>query len=97
MRSRLVGFRSVIVAGREVKWWISAIASWARRFGRNPYEHGRKSASKTGSSTALHAAWTTRSVTVGIPKLRSFPPPLGIFTRRTGDGRYSPDFSKSRT
>ena len=31
---------------------------------------------------------------MGIPKLRSFPPPLGIFTRRTGDGRYSPDFSK---
>src|SRR5829696_7940601 len=77
--------------------WISAIASCARRLGRNPYEHGWKSASKTGSSTALHAACTTRSSTVGIPRLRSFPPPLGIFTCRTGDGRYSPDFSRSRT
>ena len=28
--------------------WISAIASCARRFGRNPYEHGWKSASKMG-------------------------------------------------
>ena len=23
-------------AGRDVRWWISAIASWARRFGRKP-------------------------------------------------------------
>ena len=35
----------------EAKWWISAIASCARRFGRNPYEHGLKSASKIGSRT----------------------------------------------
>jgi hypothetical protein len=41
---------------RVPKWWISAIASWARRLGRNPYEHGSKSASKIGSSTSFSAA-----------------------------------------
>jgi len=45
--------------------WISEIASCARRPGRNPYEHGWKSASQMGSSTSLRAAWTTRSATVG--------------------------------
>ena len=53
--------------------WISEIASCARRPGRNPYEHGWKSASKTGSSTSLSAPWTTRSARVGIPSLRSLP------------------------
>jgi hypothetical protein len=76
--------------------WISAIASCARRFGRNPYEHGWKSASKMGSSTSLRAAWTTRSVTVAIPSLRSLPLFFGIITCRTGTGRNSPDFSESR-
>ena len=37
----------------------------ADRFGRNPYEHDMKSASKIGSSTILAAAWATRSRTVG--------------------------------
>src|SRR6266487_3369549 len=41
------------------------MASWARRPGRKPYEHGRKSASKIGSSTSFSAACTTRSRTVG--------------------------------
>jgi len=80
----------------EDRWWISAIASCARRLGRNPYEHGTKSASKMGSSTALRLAWTTRSATVGIPSLRSLPLALGIITCRTSTGRNSPDFSKSR-
>ena len=60
-----------------VKWWISAIASCARRFGRNPYEHGWKSASKIGSSTSFSAACTTRSVTVGMPSAAQFPARLG--------------------
>src|ERR1035437_10208271 len=51
--------------GLQVKKWISEIASCARRFGRNPYEHGLKSASKMGSRTAFRLAWTTRSATVG--------------------------------
>jgi hypothetical protein len=51
--------------GREVM--DSAIASCARRLGRNPYEHGWKSASKMGSSTSFRLAWTTRSAMVGIP------------------------------
>ena len=45
----------------EARRWISAIASCVRRFGRNPYEHGRKSASKIGSSTSFRLVWTTRS------------------------------------
>ena len=50
-----------------------------------------------GSSTAFRLAWTTRSVTVGIPSFRNFPDfPLGIITCRTSAGRYSPDFSESR-
>ena len=36
------------------------------RFGRNPNEHGQKSASKIGSSTIFSAACTTRSRTAGI-------------------------------
>src|SRR6266566_5454135 len=51
--------------GSDAKWWISAIASCALRFGRNPYEHGWKSASKMGSSTSFRLAWTTRSAMVG--------------------------------
>ena len=79
-----------------VKMWISAIASCARRLGRNPYEHGLKSASKMGSSTSFRLAWTTRSAMVGIPRLRSFPFAFGIITCRTSTGRNSPDFSESR-
>lgn len=45
-------------------------ASVADRFGRNPYEHGKKPASKIGSSTILAACWATRSRTVGIPNGR---------------------------
>ena len=72
------------------------MASCARRFGRNPYEHGWKSASKMGSSTSFRLAWTTRSAIVGIPSFRSFPFALGIITWRTSTGRNPPDFSESR-
>ena len=41
-------------------------ASCADRLGRNPKLHGRKSASKTGSSTIFTAACTIRSRTGGI-------------------------------
>ena len=40
-------------------------ASCADRLGRNPKLHGRKSASKTGSSTIFAAACTIRSRTAG--------------------------------
>jgi hypothetical protein len=33
--------------------------------GRNPYETGKKSASKMGSNTSFSAAWTTRSAMLG--------------------------------
>ena len=72
------------------------MASCARRFGRNPYEQGRKCASKMGSRTSLSAACTIRSVTVGMPSFRNFPDALGIITCRTGTGRNSPDLSKPR-
>ena len=72
-------------------------ASCARRFGRNPYEHGLKSASKIGSNTCFTAACTTRSARVGIPSLRTFPMPFGIFTRRTATGGKVRDFSPSRS
>src|SRR5918995_484635 len=41
------------------------MASWARRFGRKPYEDGWKSASKIGSSTSFNEACTIRSAVVG--------------------------------
>src|SRR5712691_11654569 len=60
--------------GSEAKLWISAIASCVRRFGRNPYEHGWKSASKMGSSTSFRLAWTTRSAMVGAFSDITIPP-----------------------
>ena len=66
-------------------------ASCAERPGRNPKLHGRKSASKTGSSTIFTAACTTRSRTAGIDSgLCSVVPGFGMNTRRAGNGRYRP-------
>ena len=66
-------------------------ASCADRFGRNPKLHGRKSASKTGSSTIFIAACTIRSRTAAIASgLRSILPGLGISTFRAGSGRHVP-------
>jgi hypothetical protein len=57
--------------------------------GRNPNEHGKKSASNTGSMTIFTAACTIRSRTAGIDNGRcSHEPGLGIHTRRAGNGRY---------
>ncbi len=69
------------VASAVVPKVSSAIV--ALRFGRNPYEHGRKSASKTGSITSFAAIWTTRSRTVGMPIVIESTPaaPLLRFTR----------------
>ena len=55
---------------------------------RNPWEHGRKSASKIGSRTIRRACCTRRSSIVGIPSGRSLPFLLGIYTRRTDCGLY---------
>ena len=64
-------------------------ASCAERPGRNPKLHGKKSASKTGSSTIFAAACTTRSRTAGIDSgLCSLVPGFGMNTRRAGSGRY---------
>lgn len=49
----------------------------ARRPGRNPYDEELKPGSKIGSSTSFSAAWTTRSLAVGMPRRRSFPLVLG--------------------
>ena len=43
------------------------IAVTADRMGRKPNEHGRKTASNTGSSTSFTACCTTLSRTVGMP------------------------------
>jgi hypothetical protein len=69
-------------------------ASCADRLGRNPKLHGRKSTSKTGSSTIFTAACTIRSRTGGIDNGRCpVVPGLGINTRRAGSGRYRPSLS----
>ena len=66
-------------------------ASCAERPGRNPKLHGKKSASKTGSSTIFTAACTIRSRTAEIASgLRSVLPGLGISTFRAGSGRHVP-------
>jgi len=73
------------------------MASWARRFGRNPYEQGWKSASKMGSSTSFSAACTTRSAAVGMPSRRTLPFAFGIRCSRTGAGRNRRALSASRS
>jgi hypothetical protein len=55
--------------------------------GRNPYEVGQKSASKTGSSTSLAAICTILSRSGGMPRLLSFPERFGINRSRAGSGR----------
>ena len=62
----------------------------ALRFGRNPYDEARKSASKMGSSTSVAAICATRSRTVGMPSGRCRPSAFGMYRRRTGCGRYVP-------
>ena len=69
---------------------IVSSAPVAPRRGRKPYEHGRKSASKIGSSTSVAAIWTTRSLTVGMPSGRFFPSAFGMYRRKTALGRYLP-------
>jgi hypothetical protein len=68
----------------------------ALRFGRKPYEHGRKSASKIGSSTSFAAICATRSRTVGMPSGLLFPSAFGMYRRRTNVGRYVPSRSADR-
>ena len=70
-------------------------ASCADRLGRNPKLHGRKSASKTGSSTIFAAACTIRSRTARNRKRPSAhrSPASGCGTRQAGKGRYR--FSRS--
>ena len=71
-------------------------ASCADRLGRNPNEHGKKSASKIGSMTIFTAACTTRSRIAGIDNGRcSAEPGLGINTRRAGNGRNRPACSSA--
>jgi hypothetical protein len=64
-------------------------ASCAERSGRNPNEHGSKSASKIGSMTILVAACTMRSRTAGIDSglCSSGLPGFEMNTRRAGSAR----------
>ena len=65
------------------------------RFGRNPYEHGWKCASKM-----VRAPASGRPGPPGrrwwYPRARNLPLFFGIITGRTGSGRNSPDSSKPR-
>jgi len=81
------------MSASKTKWLPSmkptrsfSIASSADRFGRNPKEQERKSASKIGSRTSLVACWAIRSFTVGMPNGRVRPSGFGISTLRTGAG-----------
>ena len=66
----------------------SCRASCGDRRGRKPKLHGRKSASKTGSSTIFTAACTMRSRTEAIDSgRRSAVPRFEMNTRRAGNGR----------
>ena len=84
-RRRARGCRPACPVARMV-----SSACVALRCGRKPYEHGRKSASKIGSSTSFAAICTTRSRTVGIPSGRCLPSAFGMYRRSTGCGRYVP-------
>jgi hypothetical protein len=53
-----------------------SIAITADRFGRNPNEDGRKSASNTGSSTIFAACCATLSRAVGGPAFRTQHSPI---------------------
>jgi hypothetical protein len=72
-----------------------SIACVADRFGRNPNEHGRKSASDTGSSTIFAACCATLSRTAGMPSGRLPPSGFGMSTRLAGAGRYVPSRSSA--
>ena len=61
--------------GRKVILMCSS-APWQPRPGRKPYETCLKRASRIGSRSCLTALCTTRSVTVGIPRV-NWPPKNG--------------------
>jgi hypothetical protein len=52
--------------------WMTEIASWQLRPGRNPYEWGSNRASHSGSSAFRYRAWWTRSAITRIPSGRCF-------------------------
>ena len=68
----------------DVIEWITEIASWHPRPGRNPYWWASSLASHSGSSALRTRFCWARSAMEGIPSGRSFPPFFGICTRRTG-------------
>jgi hypothetical protein len=93
-RSWLISPKKFRMSNSATNWYPAmnpvrsrSIACVAGRFGRNPYETGAKSASKTGSSTILAACWATLSRTQGMPSGRLPPSGSGMPTRLAGAGR----------
>src|SRR6202165_3348581 len=73
--------------------WSRALSAWcALRPGLAPYEKPANSGSYTSLRTSTVALWTILSSTVVMPIGRCClaSPRLGMYTRRTGSGRYGP-------
>src|SRR6266849_10566544 len=73
--------------------WSRAVdAWWALRPGLAPYEKPANSGSYTALRTSTVALWTILSSTAVTPIGRCClaSPRLGMYTRRTGCGRYVP-------
>jgi hypothetical protein len=76
-----------------ISLWIRRTASWADRLGRKPKLDGDKTESKIGISIWFKNYCISRSCTVGIPKGRLSPLPLGISVPRTGEDLCLPSKS----
>src|SRR6516162_8551748 len=70
---------------------VMAIACFAERPGRYPYESGWNIGSRIGSMACLTTVCAMRSETVGIPSFLVPPFAFGISTCFTGGGKYDPD------
>src|SRR5215813_7002897 len=76
---------------RQHRFLMRAIACFADRPGRYPYESGWKIGSRISSMIRLTTVCAIRSDTVGIPSFLVPPVAFGISTCFTGGGKYDPD------
>src|SRR6516164_3875680 len=76
---------------RQHLFLVTAIACFAERPGRYPYESGWNIGSRIGSMARLTTVCAMRSDTVGIPSFLVPPFAFGISTCLTGGGKYDPD------
>src|SRR5271157_4057881 len=73
------------------RFLVTAIACFADRPGRYPYESGWNIGSRIGSMARLTTVCAMRSDTVGMPSFLVPPFAFGISTCLTGGGKYDPD------